>query len=250
MRWEPALASRTRRLRPVSPGQHAALGRWSRMTALVRPAVREVRCGEANRRNCLHFAPSRRIRARLTLGVGAPHPSAPMDGEGRHGRFDRLTAKHRPALLSQAMRFCRGDKAVAEDLVQETFLRAWSRFDSLGDEAKALAWLARILRNHWIDRCRSRAGDIPVADVPDQSVPSEEPSLWEDLTSEDLRRAIDQLAEPYRSTVILRDVDGLSNKDIAQRLAIPYPTVATRLHRAHQQLQELLKRGLVERKRA
>jgi RNA polymerase sigma-70 factor (ECF subfamily) len=61
------------------------------------------------------------------------------------------------------------------------------------------------------------------------------------VTVDDFHRAIDQLDEPYRSVAIMHDIDQLPNAEIARRLAIPYATVATRLHRAHRQLRHLLR---------
>lgn len=119
--------------------------------------------------------------------------------------------------------------------------RAWRNFESLHDESKVLAWLVRILRNCWIDVCRRRPRDLPVAEVPDQPHTIEDPSPWQRVTVEDFHRAIEKLAEPYRSVAIMHDIDQLSNAAIAQRLAVPYATVATRLHRAHKQLQQLLR---------
>src|SRR5215468_8021135 len=112
----------------------------------------------------------------------------------RRDRFDRLTAKHREALVSTAMRHCTRDHAAAGDLVQDTYERALRNFDSLHDESKVLPWLIKIMRNCWIDECRKRTTrPVPMAEVPDQPSPIDEPSRWEQVTVEDLHRAIDQL---------------------------------------------------------
>jgi RNA polymerase sigma-70 factor, ECF subfamily len=161
--------------------------------------------------------------------------------EAQRSRFARLMSKHRGALHAVALRFCYRDRPAADDLVQEASERAWHKFGTLHDESKALAWLVTILRNCWIDACRKRRNDVPVAEVPDQPVPSDEPSPWQRVTVESFRHAIEQLLEPYRSVVIMHDLDHLSNTDIARRLNIPYATVATRLHRGHQQLKTLLR---------
>jgi RNA polymerase sigma-70 factor (ECF subfamily) len=161
--------------------------------------------------------------------------------QSQQARFAQLTAAHHKVLHGVAMRCCSRDRAAADDLVQDVYERAWRKFGSLEDESRALPWLVAILRNYWIDVCRKRTRVEPVAEVPDQPLPIDEPSRWQQVTVEDFHRAIDQLAEPYRSVAILHDIDQLSNADIAQRLAIPYMTVASRLHRAHKQLQQLLR---------
>jgi RNA polymerase sigma-70 factor, ECF subfamily len=162
--------------------------------------------------------------------------------QARRDRFARLTDKHRAVLHGIALRYCSRDHAVADDLVQDAYERAWRNFESLHDETKVLAWLVRILHHHWIDTCRKRIRLVPMAEVPEQPTAiADEPSPWQRVTVEDLHRAIDQLAEPYRSASILRYVDQLPNADVAERLGIPYATVATRLHRAQKQLLQLLR---------
>jgi RNA polymerase sigma-70 factor (ECF subfamily) len=159
----------------------------------------------------------------------------------RRERFTRLTAEHRGVLLNVAMRFCYRDRAVADDLVQDVYERAWKSFDTLHDEARVVPWLIRILRNCWIDACRKPTRILSMAEVPDQPYVVDEPSPWQRITVDDFHRAIDQLEEPYRSVAILHDVEQLKNAEIAERLAIPYATVASRLHRAHKRLLELLR---------
>jgi RNA polymerase sigma-70 factor (ECF subfamily) len=163
----------------------------------------------------------------------------------RQARFAQLTRSHHAVLRGVAMRCCSRDRAAADDLIQDMYERAWRNFASLQDETRVLPWLVTILRNCWIDVCRKRIWVVPMAEVPEQPLSIDELSQWQRITIEDFHRAIDKLPEPYRSVAILHDVDRLSNAEIAQRLAIPYATVATRLHRAHKQLQQLL-RGTLE----
>lgn len=197
----------------------------------------------------------------LTWALAARDADLRMDVEtsrraeqARRQRFAELTARHRGMLLGVALRFCSRDRAVADDLVQDTLERAWKRFDALQDEARAVPWLVTILHHCWIDVCRKtmRGRQLPMDEVPEPPIVVEEPSPWQQVTVDDYHRAIDQLHEPYRSVAILHDIDQLSNADIARRLAIPYATVATRLHRARKQLQQLLRvvlDGAVEDKR-
>jgi RNA polymerase sigma-70 factor (ECF subfamily) len=166
--------------------------------------------------------------------------------EARQERFEQLTRVHGGVLHGVAMRCCSRDRATADDLIQDMYERAWRNFESLRDESRVLPWLVTILRNCWINTCRKRTKVEPMAEVPDQPLPTDEPSRWQRVTVEEFHRAIDKLAEPYRSVAILHDIDQLSNAEIAERLAIPYATVATRLHRAHKQLQQLLRVTLDE----
>lgn len=178
---------------------------------------------------------------------GPPRDSAlPMWGvsnaanAARRARFDQLMALHTATLEVVAWRFCR-DHAAAADLLQDTLERAWRRFDSLQDNDRARAWLVQIMRHLWLDRIRRRRTEVPIEEAAEPAAATaEEPSRWEHVTIDDIHRAIEQLSEPFRSVAILHDVDGLSYREIAARLDIPYNTAATRLHRAHRQIKELV----------
>jgi RNA polymerase sigma-70 factor (ECF subfamily) len=163
-----------------------------------------------------------------------------MWGAPRRARFDELVTLHTPALTMVARRCCR-EPFSANDLLQETLLRAWLRFDSLQDESRARAWLVQIMKNIWLDQLRRRRNEVPIDQTAEPAAPPvDEPSRWEGVTLEDIRDAIAQLEEPFRSVAVLHDVDGLSYRDIAARLEIPYATAATRLHRAHQKIKQLV----------
>lgn len=163
-----------------------------------------------------------------------------MWGASRRARFDELVALHTPALTVVARR-CYHEPFSAKDLLQETFLRAWLRFDSLQDEARARAWLVQIMKHIWLDQLRRRRPEVSIEDAAEPAVAvDDEPSRWDGVTLDDIHRAIEQLEEPFRSVAVLHDVDGLSYRDIAARLDIPYATAATRLHRAHQKIKQLV----------
>lgn len=163
-----------------------------------------------------------------------------MWGASRRARFDELVALHTSALTVVARRCCR-EPVTAKDLLQDTFLRAWQRFDSLQDDHRARAWLVQIMRNIWLDQLRRRRNEVSIEDATEPAAAVEdEPSRWDGVTLDDIRRAIEQLVEPFRSVAVLHDIDGLSYRDIAARLDIPYSTAATRLHRAHQKIKQLV----------
>src|SRR5215468_9098830 len=74
--------------------------------------------------------------------------------EAQRRRFEKLTGQHRHVLHAVAMRCCSRDRAVADDLVQDAYERAWRSFESLQDDNKVLPWMITILRRCWIDICR------------------------------------------------------------------------------------------------
>ncbi len=156
-----------------------------------------------------------------------------------------MVEDHRRTIESVARNLCRGG-ADASDLVQDTYERAWRNLASLRDDARARAWLTRILRRCFIDRCRRRRREVAVAALPDRpdTASIERTPAWERVTVEDLRRALARLDEPFRSVAILHDLDGLSCAAISRSLGIAYATVATRLHRAHLRVRHMLKREL------
>jgi RNA polymerase sigma-70 factor (ECF subfamily) len=165
----------------------------------------------------------------------------PRDGlRSLRERFVRLYAEHHPALHALAMRRCRRDRAAADDLLQDTYERAWRRFDSLRDPSRALAWLAAILHNCWVSARRRSSRYVQVAEPLDIAPAPADPARWRRVSDDQLRRVLEQLEEPYRSVAILRDVEQLPTSTIARRLSVPNATVATRLHRAHIQVRRLL----------
>ena len=164
-----------------------------------------------------------------------------LAGDARRARFPALIAAHTPALEMVARRLCR-EPAVAADLVQDTLERAWRHLDALQDEERTRGWLVQIMRRTWIDQLRRRRKEVPIDESHEAPAPApDEPSWWERVTVHDLRWAIEQLKEPFRSVAILHDLDGHSYREIAVRLGIPNTTAATRLHRAHAQLRGLLR---------
>ena len=133
-----------------------------------------------------------------------------------------------------------GDRSVAEDLVQETFMRAWNSLDALRDEKAAKSWLITILRREnarRFDRLRPVLVEIEVAD------PSVEADLWpeQDVERRLVQQAILQLDEKYREPLILQMIGGFSCEEIADLLGLGKGAVMTRLFRAKRQLGDLLR---------
>lgn len=142
----------------------------------------------------------------------------------------------------------------AEDLVQDTYLKAVRGMDRYRDEAGCRAWLFRILTNTYIDLYRKRrrapivvefdeshAGDAP--DGPEET--DDGPDDLEDSLSwsfaDEVKAAIDDLPDVFRELIVLRDVEGFSYRECADMLEIPLGTVMSRLHRGRRILQRRLR---------
>lgn len=153
-------------------------------------------------------------------------------------RFRRLVLPHMDSAYSFARFLCR-DASLAEDLTQDAFLRAFRGFAGFrGGDPKA--WLFAIVRSSWLTWTRSRgAGLQPVGDELDET-PAEDDTPEEALLRRDevanVRSAIEALPEPFRETLVLRELEELSYKQIAEITAAPIGTVMSRLARARQML--------------
>lgn len=155
----------------------------------------------------------------------------------RQHRFDALARALVPGLFRYAWWLCR-DRTLAEDLVQETLLRAWRSLDSLRDEAAARQWLITILRNEFMRELSRRKQTVDV-----EELPLEDPNArvgGDDTDVEDVRRAIGKLTPEYREPIVLQVLMGCSTEEIAELLELTQGAVLTRLFRARNQLRELL----------
>jgi RNA polymerase sigma-70 factor, ECF subfamily len=171
----------------------------------------------------------------------------------REDRFAALVLPHLDALHYAAMRLTR-DASSAEDLVQETFLRAYRALHQLTQEESCRAWLMKIMTNIWLNQRHKRGReslamdidelDLSAADVAPwspQRVPEEpERAVSRKQFCEDLDQALHQLPEAFRIVVMLADVEGFSYKEVAETLQCPIGTVMSRLYRARQLLRKAL----------
>lgn len=133
------------------------------------------------------------------------------------------------------------DKQVAEDLVQETFLRAWRALDSLKDEKAAKSWLITILRREnarRFERKRFDMSEYEEANIIDIHATSTEQTIENDW----LRDKIEKLPPEYSEPLVLQVLGGYSGEDIASILNLKKNTVMTRLFRARNQLKEALEK--------
>jgi RNA polymerase sigma-70 factor, ECF subfamily len=199
------------------------------------------------------------------MGSGAAvarRQAAPPDDPALRERFEREVLPLLPSLYSAALRMTR-NPADAEDLVQETYLRAYRGFASFQEGTNLRAWMYRILTNTFINSYRKKQREpltVPEEDVEDWYLydrlgesgaePSAEAEVIARMPDEDVQRALEELPEVFRLAVLLADVEGFSYKEIAEILGIPIGTVMSRLHRGRRALEKALwekvrERGLV-----
>jgi RNA polymerase sigma-70 factor (ECF subfamily) len=159
-------------------------------------------------------------------------------------RFDRTVLPHLAAAFNLA-RWLTGDDHDAEDVVQEAYLRAYQYFDSFhGVDGRA--WLLRIVRNtcySWLEKNRPREPAVAFDETKHSTQRREagpEAALVANESREMLRRALDELPPEFRETIVLRELEGLSYKEIAAVSGVPVGTVMSRLARARERLQECL----------
>lgn len=143
------------------------------------------------------------------------------------------------------------DTATAEDLTQETFLRAYHRRDSLREAAARTAWLYRIATHTCLDHFRQSAHrghlesetDLTEVDIAEPDAPSLQQTIEQDEMSGCIQRYLNRLSDSYRSVILLHDMHELTALEIAELLGESLPTVKIRLHRARQKLKAILESG-------
>ena len=157
-----------------------------------------------------------------------------VGGNQRRARFQALCQSLRPDLLRFAFWLSR-DRALAEDVVQESMLRAWKAQDALLDEKAAKPWLLTIIRREYARTFERKR--FPTVNV-DELIANEEPVLAaaEEQNIGELRAALMKLPDEYREPLILQVLMGYSTAEIARELDLSGPAVLTRLHRARRQL--------------
>jgi RNA polymerase sigma-70 factor, ECF subfamily len=187
-------------------------------------------------------------------GAGAPVGAGPvrqvLDDAERGALFEEQVLPYLDRLYSAALRYTR-NPADAEDLVQETFAKAYSRFHQYEQGTNLRAWLYRILTNTYINDYRKRQrrpDEYPQEQIDDFSLydrlsmagRSAEAEVLEQFTADEVKQALQDLAEPYRIAVYLADVEGFAYKEIAEIMGTPVGTVMSRLHRGRKALERAL----------
>jgi len=164
-------------------------------------------------------------------------------------RFETLVLPHLDALHGAAVRMTR-HRQDAEDLVQETCLRAYRFLGQLDDERRCRAWLFRILTNTFINLYRKaqRTPEMVVLEEGEaEARPSAEEGSLEAALDDDLKAALDTLPDDYRVAVLMADVEAFSYDEIAEILGCPVGTVRSRIHRGRNLLRTHLLRAAERR---
>ena len=169
--------------------------------------------------------------------------------------FRQAALEHLDALFGFAMALTR-NRTEAEDLVQETYLRAMRAFGRLLPDSNLKGWLFAIMRNIRLNQLRSANIRPEFVEIDadgegnwqwlDQAAVDPQTALIQKVEREQVRSAIERLPELYREVVVLRDIEGFSYQQIANILQCPAGTVMSRLGRAREQLRLLLRNWHVE----
>jgi RNA polymerase sigma-70 factor (ECF subfamily) len=193
-----------------------------------------------------------RRRFRISSAAALNRSAPSKRSEGEVARFHELIWPHLGHVLRVAQ-ILTGNTADAEDLAQDTMMKAFRAIDRFEAGTDARKWLTTILRNARIDRLRARGAalnDVSLdqldVDVEDRSSPVQDPrwekpqELLESLSDAQIIAAMQRLPEEIRWTLLLVDVEGLDHAEAARVLEVPLGTIKSRAHRGRRMLREML----------
>ncbi len=176
------------------------------------------------------------------------------DSAQKREDFEREALVHLDTLYNVALRLT-GNKSDAEDLIQETVLKAYRAWDKYEAGTNCRAWLVTIMRNTFINKFRRESrqpSTVQYDSVEDTSVfeavqdKDPEGSFFRFIVDDEVKRAIQGLPEEFRIPVVLSDIEGMSYAEIAEIMELPVGTVKSRLFRGRRRLQQRLYKYAVE----
>jgi RNA polymerase sigma-70 factor (ECF subfamily) len=195
------------------------------------------------------------VAERIDLAAATDQEIVALAREGREAAYRELIRRYERPVFALILRMVR-DRQLAEDLAQETFIKALNAITSYRPEFKFSSWIFKIANNAAIDHLRRRELNTLSIDGAPHATSSEEieatalqvgdksETPLAELEARELgtaiERAIGRLRPEYRSCIMLRHVEGMAYEEIAQLLDLPLGTVKTYIHRARHELREML----------
>src|SRR5216117_506205 len=179
------------------------------------------------------------------MSTATPATPAPGPVDEKRATFEREALVHLDSLYRVALRLT-GNAADADDLVQETMLKAYRAWHQYQQGTNAKGWLLTILRHAFINEYRRRARHPETVDVDaiepfavfeDLQEADPQGTFFDRIVDDEVLRAIDELPEQFGEAIVLRDVEGMSFEEVARILSVPIGTVKSRLFRARRLLQ-------------
>jgi RNA polymerase sigma-70 factor (ECF subfamily) len=160
----------------------------------------------------------------------------------RRAQFERAALPLSGALYRAALALARND-ADAQDLVQETYFRAYRSYHTYASDDNFKAWMMTILRNVWLDACRRRRQEASMPADAEPAAPDAGPAV--DLNAalpDDLKRAFDALSPAHQLLVLMVDLQSMTYREAAAVLNCPIGSVMSGLHNARRKMREFLSR--------
>lgn len=194
-----------------------------------------------------------RIKQNFSMDTGEAMKSAEAYEHEQGWDFEKAAMPYVDSLYNTAYRMTRNSED-AEDLVQETYLKAYKYYDKFEEGTNFKAWLFKIMKNTFINNYRKKKltpHKIDFSEIEESYerviqknapdlIKDPESEIFQDMMDEDVKRALDSLPHDYKMVVLLADIEGFSYKEIAEILDCPVGTVMSRLYRGRKMLERTL----------